>query len=432
MKDKLPISVLFVEDQKTLRLIYQKALSSFIKTLYVYEDGLSAYDAYIKYRPDLVITDINIPGINGIDLVYKIKELKNEVKIILITADADSKHLLTAIDLGTNGFLVKPFNSDKLKARVLDISNQIILQKNLNSEMELRKLAEKDLRRANETLEASVKSKTKKLEELNKNLEKQVQEELQKRQKQQSLLIQKSRLESMGELSAGMAHEINQPLLSISMGLDNILHKVETGKFTTDFFKNKIEFLFDDIERIKKIIDHVRSFSKGEEKLSFYKVSLKEVVEGALSMVRKQYSNHAVKIEIIREGEEALFILGNKHRFEQVILNLLSNAKRAIESKEKKTGKKIPNKTIKIICESNDDDYHLVKIQDKGIGIPKSNLPKIFDPFFSTNDLNEGTGLGLSIVYGIIKDYNGKISVESTLNKGTTISVKFPKYKENE
>ncbi len=436
MKSKLGISVLFVEDEKTLQLLYKKVLGEFVETLYVAGNGLEAFEIYKKEKPDLVIADINIPGINGIDLIYKIREISKEVKIIIITAHADSTHLISAIEQGTNGFLLKPFTGDRLKATVLDISNQIILRKNIEEEIKLRRKAEHDLLKVNSGLEKLVKAKTRKLEKLNKNLEKQVQEELEKRQKQQQFLIHKSRLESMGELAAGMAHEINQPLLSISMGLDNILHKVNTNKFSKDFLDSKMHTLFKDIERIKQIIEHVRAFSRDEAKPVFDKVSVEEIVHGAISMVQKQYSNHGVEIEVYPDENrecETQYVLGSKYRFEQVILNLLSNAKRAIEKRFRKLPKSSSeSKVIRIYCTTKDDKWHVITVKDNGIGIPKENLEKIFDPFFTTSELHDGTGLGLSIVYGILKEYNGKIEVESKLNQGTEISIFLPKYNDYE
>ncbi len=429
------IKVLFVEDEKTLQLLYKKVLEDFVETLYVAGDGFAAYELYKEKKPDLVIADINIPGINGIDLIYKIREHDKEVKIIIITAHADSAHLISAIEQGTNGFILKPFNGEKLRATVMDISNQIILSKSIAEEIKLRRIAEKNLLRANSSLEKSVKAKTRKLKKLNENLEKQVQEELQKRQKQQQFLIHKSRLESMGELAAGMAHEINQPLLSISMGLDNILHKVNNNKFTKEFLDRKMNALFNDIERIKKIIDHVRAFSRDEAAPTFDKVYLNDVIEGALSMVQKQYFKHGVKIEVgsnYKNEKEKQCVLGNRYRFEQIILNLLSNAKRAIEHKNKKHPKNEKTENlIKIDCRSS-GNYHIITVEDTGIGIPKSNLEKIFDPFFTTSNSQEGTGLGLSIVYGILKEYNGKIEVNSIVNKGTKVSIYLPKYTTNE
>ncbi len=433
MKSKLSISVLFVEDEKTLQLLYQKVLVDFVETLYVSGNGLEAFEIYKREKPDLVIADIDIPGINGIDLIYKIREIDKEVKIIIITAHADSTHLISAIEQGTNGFLLKPFTGERLKATVLDISNQIILRKNINEEIKLRRKAEKDLLEVNSGLEKLVKAKTEKLQKLNENLEKQVQEELEKRQKQQQILIHKSRLESMGELAAGMAHEINQPLLSISMGLDNILHKANTNKFSKEFLEAKMHTLFKDIERIKQIIEHVRAFSRDEAKPVFDKVSIEEVVMGAISMVQKQYSNHGVKLELhhdknIRCSDQ--YVLGNKYRFEQVILNLLSNAKRAIEQRLKKLSNPgSESKLIRISCSTKEDKWHVITVKDNGIGIPKENLEKIYDPFFTTSELHDGTGLGLSIVYGILEEYNGKIEVKSKLNQGTEVSIFFPKYK---
>lgn len=261
------------------------------------------------------------------------------------------------------------------------------------------------------------------ISELNRNLEKRLVEELRKQEVQQELLAQKSKLESLGTLSAGIAHEINQPLGGISMGLDNIQLKLLEGHLTDDYLNRKIDGLFQHVERIKKIIEHTRTFSRSQRQVLFGKVDVNEVVNNALLMINAQLVSSKVELEVAL-GTINGYVLGDNYRLEQVVLNLLSNAKHALEDKEKKN---IPGyvKCIKLQTYSEGDEVVIV-VWDNGVGIPHENIDKIFDPFFTTKKEDKGTGLGLSITYGIVKDMLGELRVESEYGVSTRMKVILP------
>lgn len=261
------------------------------------------------------------------------------------------------------------------------------------------------------------------ISELNRNLEKRIIEELRKQEVQQELLAQKSKLESLGTLSAGIAHEINQPLGGISMGLDNIQLKLLEGHLTDDYLNRKIDGLFQHVERIKKIIEHTRTFSRSQRQVLFGKVDVNEVVNNALLMINSQLLNSKVELEVAL-GTINGYVLGDSYRLEQVVLNLLSNAKHAVEDKEKQN---IPGyvKCIKLQTYAEADEVVIV-VWDNGAGIPHENVDKIFDPFFTTKKEDKGTGLGLSITYGIVKDMLGELRVESEYGVDTRMKVILP------
>jgi signal transduction histidine kinase len=242
-------------------------------------------------------------------------------------------------------------------------------------------------------------------------------------------LIQKSKLESLGELSAGMAHEINQPLGSISMGLENLQMKILDDDYTEDYIERKINSLFDDIARIKKIIEHIRTFSRDQEDEKHDRVSVNEVINNALSLITIQYRNHNINLSLELAADD-FFTFGNKYKLEQVILNLLSNAKYAVDEKEQTTKIKYYQKRITIRT-STAKGLIYISIEDNGTGIPNEVIDNIFDPFFTTKKSEAGTGLGLSIIYGIVKEMKGNISAESEFGKFTRITVELPEYQEN-
>ncbi len=246
---------------------------------------------------------------------------------------------------------------------------------------------------------------------LNRELEERVAAEVQKVKQQQQLLVQKSKLEYIGELSAGLSHEVNQPLGSISMGLDNMMMRLAEGGIDEEYIRKKVKVLFNDIERINQIIQHVRIFSRDQQESLKENVDVVQVLENALSLVKMQLKDHQIDLDL-DFGGESYTVVGNPYRLEQVFLNLLSNARYAVEEREKKGPGTDYEKKISIQCKQK-NGFCQVFVRDNGTGIPRENLSKIFDPFFTTKDEDKGTGLGLSISYGIVKEFGGLIDVVS-------------------
>lgn len=421
-----------------LRAIYERILNKLVDRLYIAENGKAGLEAYSKYQPDLIITDIMMPVMDGLEMVEKIRAQDNMVKLVILSAYGEAEYFMDAIKIGVNHFLLKPVETKRLTTLVEALANSILLERKVKEQELQRKLAEENLRQLNQELEKRVEDRTKDLQreirdkiqaendlkELNLHLEKRVKEELKKREKQQQLLIQKSKLESIGELAAGIAHEINQPLGGISMGLDNILFKLSIDSISEEYVRKKIDALFQDIDRIRQIINHVRVFSRDQKNLVDDTVNINDVIHDSLSLISKQYHNHNIEIAL-KLSDKFCLTSGNKYRLEQVFLNLLSNAKYAVDEKSILTDDADYSKMIEIST-YKDEKYVVVEILDNGAGIPEKHLPNIFDPFFTTKDVETGTGLGLSISYGIIKEMKGEIEVESKENEYTKVIVIMP------
>jgi len=261
------------------------------------------------------------------------------------------------------------------------------------------------------------------LRDLNVHLEDRVKSELDQIALQQELLIQKNKLESLGELSAGIAHEINQPLGGISFSLDNILNEIKQGALTHDYLKNKINFIFGDIDRIQKIINHVRVFSRDNQEVNNESMNVNQTIGHTLALVGRHYITNDIDLRLTL-SPDPLYILGSSFQLEQVLLNMLSNAKFALDRKAEKMGENF-EKIIEIKTWKNKDSVY-IELTDNGIGIPKQILLKIFDPFFTTKNAAEGTGLGLFISYGILKSMAGEITVESNLDEYTRFLIRIP------
>ncbi len=309
-------------------------------------------------------------------------------------------------------------NSD-LMSRYSESQQQykIMVQNNeeLANEILLRKRAEAELKIINENLEDIVKHRTRKLESTLDDL-----------QTTQSQLIQSGKLASIGELSAGIAHELNQPLMVIRGNSQLMARRQERSPLGP----RQLRTFFDTIERNTKrmilIINHLRSFSRQSSK-DFQLVDINKVIKDAFLMIGEQMRLRS--IETITNLSAGLpYIKGDPYQLEQVFLNLLTNARDAIESHQAVGERRRARKEITITTRMKNGSGDVVEIlfKDTGCGIAPQDMDKIFDPFFTTKEVGKGTGLGLSISYGILKQHGGHLEFIDTTPGNTTLSVELP------
>lgn len=236
------------------------------------------------------------------------------------------------------------------------------------------------------------------------------------RGRQKERLMQSDRLIALGELTAGLAHEINQPLTAITLGISNaLLIAGEAGG--SDRLREKLARITDNVGRITSLMEHVRTFSREQSSERGMVFDIRAAVDGALSMVRAQYENRAIQFDIsCGEG----YVFGNRYRLEQVLLNLLSNAKDALASNDAAKPAMISIRT------AADGESVRLSVRDNGPGIVKEHRARIFEPFFTTKPVSKGTGLGLSVSYGIVRDMGGTIEVESEAGVFTEFIIRLP------
>jgi PAS domain S-box-containing protein len=248
--------------------------------------------------------------------------------------------------------------------------------------------------------------------------------DISQRKKIEQQLIRAERMVSLGEMASAMAHEINQPLLSITLGIENMFLKMlQVNALDETYFHDKSEKIFEDISRIGRIIDHVRAFSRDHDDYIFTSFDINDSIKNAISLISEQFKHHGINLTF-KLDEKILPIFGNTYRFEQVILNLLTNAKDALEEKMK-TSKSDFEKTI-LIRTYHDVHANYVEVKDNGSGIKSDKIDRIMLPFYTTKETGKGTGLGLSISFGIIKELNGNIDIESNPNSGTIFRISLP------
>ena len=228
------------------------------------------------------------------------------------------------------------------------------------------------------------------------------------RRKLEYQVFQGEKMAAIGQLAAGMAHEINNPLFVISGRLEMLLE----GQSMPQEIRDDLNIVNTQADRIRKLVDRLLKFSrKSNPKLE--KLNLNEVIEGVLPLLSYHKLPDA-KIELEKDFEQGIpYIEGDLNQLQEVFINLFINAYQAM-----KQGGKLKIKT------HNDGNQLEVRISDTGPGVSQQNLKNIFMPFFSTK--SDGTGLGLSIVYNIINNHNGTIDIESQVDRGTTFIIKLP------
>lgn len=237
-------------------------------------------------------------------------------------------------------------------------------------------------------------------------------------------LIQASKMATLGEMATGVAHELNQPLSVIKTASSFFIKKVRKNEAIQDeILKTLAEEIDSHVDRASKIINHMREFGRKSD-VEKEKVRVNETLEKALEIFNQQLKLREIKV--VKEFEKVLPpILADSNRLEQVFINLLINARDALEEKSGKADQECVAKKI-FLRTSLKNGMVNVEVKDTGTGIPKLILDKIFEPFFTTKKVGKGTGLGLSISYGILQDYGGRIKVETTEGEGSTFIIQFP------
>ena len=237
-------------------------------------------------------------------------------------------------------------------------------------------------------------------------------------------LIQAGKMTTLGVMAAGMAHEINQPLNVIQICADFFLKMLKRGQPIRDEdLRSMAGDIVTNVKRATGVIKHVRDFARQSEVIKS-KVSINEPVQDVFKVLGHQVKVHEIDLHLDL-APDLPFVLGEHNRLEQIFINLVSNA---IDAMDEKCGKPVTGECEKRldITTSFKADHVVVTVTDTGIGMSEEVKNKIFEPFFTTKKIGKGTGLGISISYGIVRDYDGTIELESEVGKGTTFILRFP------
>jgi len=266
---------------------------------------------------------------------------------------------------------------------------------------------------------SDLKAANEKLIEWGKTLEKKVTERTKELTEMQAHLIQSEKLASLGQLAAGVAHEVNNPLAGILIYIKLFLKKYKEKKLQTEKTEPQLLKMEKETERTSRIIRNLLDFSRQSEP-ALRPVDLNKLVEAALSLVGHQISLENIRLEKKLDMQLPL-VLADFDQIQQVLINIILNASQAMPNGGNLTITTSVTERTKI-GESSKNTAK-IDISDTGVGISKENLSKLFNPFFTTKEKGKGIGLGLSVVHGIIERHKGKIEVESEPNEGTTFAI---------
>ena len=272
-----------------------------------------------------------------------------------------------------------------------------------------------DSHHSNQRLERSRKAMIHIMDDLRKTTEAMQLREYELRDKQEQL-VQAGKLATLGELTTGVAHELNNPLNNIGLFIGNALDLIELGTSDSERIVAALKNAMGQVRKASEIISHLRTFGRAAP-VSHEPVALNDVIQRALSLLQEQFRLHQIEVKLDLFPNECV-VFGNPIQLEQVFINLLHNSRDAVAN--------LPERKIHISCALNRAMAEL-RFHDSGPGIPEGLEQRIFDPFFTTKAVGKGTGLGLSITYSIIKDHNGTISVARTPPVGgATFVIQLP------
>jgi len=271
-----------------------------------------------------------------------------------------------------------------------------------------------DSHKSNLRLESSRKAMIHIMSDLKVTTEDVQQREHELREKQEQL-VQAGKLATLGELTTGVAHELNNPLNNIGLFIGNVIDQVELGKADPQLILHELHSAMQQVYKATEIISHLRTFGRAAS-VSREPVAINQVIERAISLMYEQLRLRQIEVQLHFSAEDVI-VIGNAIQLEQVFINLLSNARDAMVG--------VLHKVITITCVLHNDVVDIY-FRDTGPGIPVGFEQRIFDPFFTTKEVGAGTGLGLSITYGIIKEHQGSIAVKNRPGEGALFLIQLP------
>ena len=272
----------------------------------------------------------------------------------------------------------------------------------------------KDAHSTNQRLEQSRKAMIHIMGDLRDTTQEMQRREQELREKQ-AQLVQAGKLATLGELTTGVAHELNNPLNNIGLFIGNVIDSIESERSDKDSMLRQLRNAMSQVHKATQIISHLRTFGRAAPS-EHQQLNINHVIEQSLSLLLEQLRLHSIEVKLELDTNNPV-ILGNAIQLEQVFMNLLTNARDALVNANKKSI------TIRSWTQS---ETIKVTFADTGPGIPPEFEQRVFDPFFTTKEVGKGTGLGLSIAYGIVKDHAGAITLVNRPGEGATFVIELP------
>jgi signal transduction histidine kinase len=366
-----PVRILVIDDESGIRDLLSQELSLEGHKVVVACNGKEALEQIRSGQFQLALCDINMPDMSGLEVLEAIRQVQPEMEVLMMTGYGTVETAVSAMKKGAYDFIQKPFDLGEMLALV-------------------DKCLEK---RGLRTLIQELREAKKKLEET------------------QAQLVQSEKLASIGQLAAGVAHELNNPMSGI-MGFTQLLLDDQT---LTTLQRSDLETIFAQTQRCRTIIQNLLQFSRRQDP-KMADIDVAQVLQQVADLIKYEFASSGISLDF-QPPKNLPAVVGDPQQLQQVFLNLLVNARHALANRS------ISRVTMEASTENNEV---VIRVADNGPGIPKNIIGKIFDPFFTTKPVGQGTGLGLSICHGIIEQHRGRIEVESEVNHGATFIVHLP------
>ncbi len=373
--------ILVADDEPDMRRYIVSLLADHFRIVQT-QTGENVLDLVAEHEPSLVLLDWMMPGKDGLTVCRELRAHSDhgDMKIVLLTARIDEKSKIDALQSGADDFLTKPFSSTEVQTRIANLLRVARLQK--------------DLRARNKELSDAIG----------------------KLQRTEAMLIQSEKMNAIGSMSAGLLHEINNPL-NYTLTAISLANRFKSS--LSEDMKEILADIEDGMVRVRDVITHLKHFAYPEKPGTESVFHLEETVQSA----RKILGGELDRIEVSSDLPESLVIHGQKSQLTHLFMNLLGNAAKALGSSTNSP------KTISVRGRV-ENEQAVVEVLDNGPGITTDILPRIFEPFFTTREVGAGMGMGLSICHAIIESHQGTIQAANRPEGGAIFTIHLPLAKE--
>jgi len=383
------VKVLYVDNDNDHRDDYYGIFKVFFHDIDVVSNGKEGLEYFKKNKYDLIITAIDMPQMDGLELVKNIREVSRHITVLILSSK--QKYFTEFIRLGVDGYILKPIEVEQF----VNIIHKVI--ETLHNKQALYEYRVE--------LEKLVEEKTAKLQELNSSLEEKVRIEVEKNLEHEKYLSNQSKLISMGEMIGNIAHQWRQPLSYISTAATGMRVKKEMEMLSEEELFTYCDKINENSQYLSQTIDDFRNFIKGDTELMEF--NLEQDTKSFIKLIDASIKESG--IVLILDLQDDITIEGYPNELIQCFINIFSNAKDAFMLNKTPEDERYLFISQKILNEKV-----IIKFKDNAGGIPEDVLPKVSEPYFTTKHQAQGTGLGLHMSYNlVVRGMNGTLEVKN-------------------
>lgn len=379
------ISVLYVEDQTDIQEEFTEILSLYVDEIHLASNGEEGLKAYQEHHPDIIITDIQMPVMTGLEMIETIRHKDQETPIVVTSAFDDPEYLLQAINMGVEHYLVKPVMVTKLQHHLERIQKQLMQQRELQAYQLY--------------------------------LEDRVEEEVALREAKEALLIEQNKSYEVGQMVGIIAHQWKQPLHYLNLLIEDLAMEYDYQPLSREYVQDFVHKGTQRVKFLSETMDNFLNFYKSDANITHFTVA--DIIQEVTLFLEMSFRSLGITITIDVENNFTLH--GIKNELQQVILNIFNNAKEAFD------GQKRSDALIHVRISTEQDQGKII-IEDNAGGIPKNILEQIFELEYTTKE--NGNGIGLYLVKKIITErFKGTIEAVNT-DSGACFTLTFNLHKE--